>query len=180
MLLLHGATLSVLQQDDLLDAMSRLVEGGKVRMAGISGEHDVIRATFAQRPPALTTAQFAMNPESLSFAAETASVHDMLLVANHPFGGVTGVTDTIARIDALRTQPDAPEGLREKLIPGDRQLMPEIVLNAILDGTGIAAIVPAMMIVTNLKSNVAAIDSCRFTPEELSWLRDQLSNKPTF
>ena len=181
MLLLHGATLPVLQQDDLLEALARLVAQGKVRMAGISGEHEVMRATFAQRPPALTTAQFAMDPAHLSFAEETAQVQKastgMLLVANHPFGGVTGVAETVARIDALRALPELPSGLREKLVAGDRQVMPEMVLNAILSGTGIAAVVPAMMKVANLKSNVAAVESCRFSATELQWLRGQLAGR---
>ncbi len=89
MLLLHAAPMSVLAQDDLFAALERLVEAGKVRMAGISGEQDVIAASFAQRPRALTTAQFAMNASQMGFAAETqkAMRDGWFLVANHPFGG---------------------------------------------------------------------------------------------
>ena len=46
MLLLHAAPATVLEQDDLLEAMGRLVESGKVRMAGISGELPVISRYF--------------------------------------------------------------------------------------------------------------------------------------
>jgi aryl-alcohol dehydrogenase-like predicted oxidoreductase len=66
MLLLHAAPMSVLQQGDLLDAMHRLVEEGKVRMAGISAQLPVMEQYFELRPPQLTTAQFALNPSNLS------------------------------------------------------------------------------------------------------------------
>jgi hypothetical protein len=61
--------------------------------------------------------------------------------------------------------------LREKLDPADPQVLPELVLNCILDGTGISAVVPAMMQVRHIASNVAAVERCRFTSEELEVLR---------
>jgi hypothetical protein len=51
--------------------------------------------------------------------------------------------------------------------------MPEIVLNAILRGTGVSAVVPAMMRPASLAGNVRAVEQCRFTPEELGLLRQQ-------
>ena len=175
MLLLHAATREVLDQDALLEALGRLVESGKVLMAGISGDHAVIAETFLRRPATLTTAQFALNVESMSFVAETSapSAQKLLLVANHPFGGAAGVSATAAAIEALRTSDALPATLREKLVPNDPQLMPEIVLNAILRGTGVSAVVPAMMRPVSLWSNVRALELCRFTPDELSLLRQQ-------
>lgn len=180
MLLMHAAPLSVLQQDDLLEAMARLVEQGKVRMAGISGEHAVIRHTFAQRPAMLTTAQFAVNPQLMAFTRETRTQHaqQMLLVANHPFGGPVGVAAVKARIEALRRSETLPAALREKLTEGDGCLLPEVVLNTIITGTGISAVVPAMMHPENLRRNVRAVTACRFTAEELALLRDELIRNP--
>ena len=71
MLLLHAAPRTVLEQEDLLEAMERLVEQGKVRMAGISGELPVIEEYFARRPRQLKTAQFALNLGNMSFAETT-------------------------------------------------------------------------------------------------------------
>ena len=178
MLLMHGAPMSVLAQDDLLGALERLVESGKVRMAGISGELDVIGATFARRPAVLRTAQFALNLGTLAFAEEARRVAgEMLLVGNHPFGGPVGVAATQARIAALASDAALPETLRAKLREGagDRQMFPEILLNVLLRGTGLSAIVPAMMQVKNLRSNVAAVERCRFTDEELAAMRVELS-----
>ncbi len=111
MLLLHAAPIEVLAQHDLLEAMGRLVEAGKVRMAGISGEHDVIAATLAQRPPMLTTAQFAVNRNNLQFARDlepALAPKAMFLVGNHPFGGPAGVSATIARIATMHQSEHLP------------------------------------------------------------------------
>jgi aryl-alcohol dehydrogenase-like predicted oxidoreductase len=177
MLLLHAAPVEVLAQADLLEAMQRLVESGKVRMAGISGEHDVVAATLAQKPAALTTAQFAVNRTNLQFARDL-NPAGMFLVGNHPFGGPAGVAATVTRIAAMRQSATLPAELRAKLDPADPQLMPEILLNVILDGTAVSAIVPAMMRTANLRSNVRAIEQCRFTPAELALLRDDLIKHP--
>jgi aryl-alcohol dehydrogenase-like predicted oxidoreductase len=172
MLILHAAPESALAQDDLLAAMQRLVDEGKVRMAGISAELPVIAKYFAQRPKALTTAQFALNLSLMDFAAETQRNSDLLLVANHPYGGPGG--NGAAKIDGLRGAPGLPQTLRDKLAPGDAQLLPEVVLNCILDGTGVSAVIPAMMQPRHIASNIKAVESCRFGSEELAMLREAL------
>jgi aryl-alcohol dehydrogenase-like predicted oxidoreductase len=179
MLLLHAATIEVLDKDDLFEALLRLVEQGKVRMAGISGDHVTIAATFRRRPAALTTAQFAMNRSTLQFAAETRSpgAERMLLVANHPFGGPAGVAATAESIAAMRTAPALQQSLREKLAEGDTRLMPEILLNIILRNTGVHAVVPSMMRPANLRLNLQAVEHCRFTDEELRTLREALTGQ---
>ena len=176
MLIMHAATLPVLDQDDLLEAMERLVESGKVRMAGISGDHPVISETFRRQPKVLTTAQFAVNVSCLDFTRETRKpeAQKLLLVANHPFGGPAGVTSLTESLATLRHAPALPDDLRAKLDPSDPQLMPEVLLNAILDGTGISAVLPSMMRAASLASNVRAVERCRFTAHELDLLREEL------
>jgi hypothetical protein len=128
----------------------------------------------------LTTAQFAAD-------LAHPRVHDqrvldttkgMLLVANHPFGGPAGVAATSARIAALGSSQALPAVLREKLGSADASLMPEVLLNLILDSYGITSVVAAMMTPMNLRFNVAAIERCRFTPLELSLLREELIRQP--
>lgn len=176
MLIMHAATLKVLDQDDLLEAMERLVESGKVRMAGISGDHPVIAETFRRAPRMLTTAQFAVNRTCLDFTTETKSpqAQKLFLVANHPFGGPAGVTSIDASIAAMRVSETLSAELRAKLAENDRQLMPEILLNAILQGTGISAVLPSMVRIASLTSNVRAVENCRFTEQELEILRNEL------
>jgi len=175
-LILHAAPASVLAQDDLLEAMGRLVENGKVRIAGISAELPVISRYFQERQKPLTTAQFALNLSLMNFVTETKKNADLLLVANHPFGGPGGNAN--ARIDLLRNDASLPQTLREKLVPGDPQVLPEVVLNCILDGTGISAVIPAMMQVPHITSNVRAVENCRFSSAELALIRQQLAMVP--
>jgi aryl-alcohol dehydrogenase-like predicted oxidoreductase len=175
MLLLHAAPESVLAQDDLLEAMGRLVESGKVLVAGISAELPVISRYFHERQSQLQTAQFALNLTLMDFVAETRKNADLLLVANHPFGGPGG--NAAALIANLRSSSPLPTELREKLAVNDPQLMPEVVFNCILRGTGVGAVVPAMMQPHHIQSNIQAVEKCRFSDEELDLLRKALSNQ---
>ena len=179
MLLMHDAPADILSRHDLLDALGHLVEQGKVRMAGISGQHSTIWATIEQRPPVLTTAQFAMDPASFPFSSVTASAQAraLFLVGNHPFGGANGVGALRAQVESLRTDPALPAELREKLVGGVSELMPEIVFGCILNGTGISAVTAAMMSLPNLQRNVRAVERCRFTAADLAFLREWLSSR---
>lgn len=170
-LLLHAAPASVLQQNDLLDAMDRLVQSGKVRIAGISADVPVIEKYFAERPKPLTTAQFALNLSNFNFATEARRNDDLLLVGNHVFGGPGGVAAGKAMLSELHTSSSLPVELRDKLDPNDPQTLPDMVLNCVLRGSGLAAIVPAMMQVRHIQSNIRALDNCRFTDEEIAFLQ---------
>jgi aryl-alcohol dehydrogenase-like predicted oxidoreductase len=174
MLLMHNAPASVLQQQDLLEALSRLVEQGKVRMTGISGELPVIEEIFAQHPPALTIAQFAVNLSNIAFTQQTVRERNLFLTANHPLGGPTGVAGTRERIAQLATSSALSATLREKLSSDDPQIFPELVFNTILSDTGISAVIPAMMQSAHIRSNILAIESCRFTNAELAEFRTAL------
>jgi aryl-alcohol dehydrogenase-like predicted oxidoreductase len=175
-LLMHAAPVGVLAQQDLLEELGRLVTEGKVRLAGISGEMDVIAATLAQRPAALGTAQFACNVANFPFLNSLASdpPTGLFLVANHPFGGPLGVAETRRRIAALRADSSIARELRAKLDGDDPQLLPDLVLNAILSGTGIDAVIPAMLQPRHLLSNCQAVEASRFTAEELRQIRRAL------
>lgn len=185
LLLLHAAPIEVLAQTDLLEAMGRLVEEGKVRVAGISGELDAVgealRRHTAGELAMLRSAQFAMDPARLGFAMETraAAQAGMLLVANHPFGGPAGVAATRAAVERLRSAGGLDADLREKLAGDVDELLPEIVLNAILRGTGVKAAVPAMVRVEHLRANVRAVERCRFSDAELEVLRGALLAEAT-
>ena len=159
-------------QHDLLEELERFVQSGKVRMAGISGEEAVINAVFESRPPVLQTAQFALNIFNMGLTTQTAkAAKSMFLVANHPFGGPDGVSKCRERIAQMRTSTNVPASLREKLDPRDERLLPEIVLNSILSETGISVVIPAMMQLKHIQSNISAVEKCRFSPGELAMFR---------
>jgi aryl-alcohol dehydrogenase-like predicted oxidoreductase len=171
MLLMHEPPVSIFQQQDLLEALGRLVEQGKVRMAGVSADVPVIEKMFAERPAALITAQFPVNLSNIAFTAQTARQTGTFMVGNHPFGGPAGFASSRGRIAKLAKSTELSAELREKLADDDPQLLLELVFNVILDGTGISAVVPAMMQPEHILANVRAIENCRFTSEELTAIR---------
>jgi aryl-alcohol dehydrogenase-like predicted oxidoreductase len=177
MLLVHDANEDALRRDDLLQGLEILVSTGKVRMAGISGSQSVVADVLREPPSILKTAQFALNHTNLSFSVELNRLNHkrLLLVANHPFGGTTGAASTLQRLEQLLKSPALPPDLRVKTAGSDpRQLMPEILLNLILKGTGVSAVVPAMLQKSHLLMNVAAVENCRFTSEEIEFIRNDL------
>ncbi|WP_348262569.1 aldo/keto reductase [Telmatobacter sp. DSM 110680] len=175
-LLMHGPPAGALQDEDILEELRRLVDTGKVRLAGVSGEGDVIRTVFGQHSPVLQAAQFPMNPFSMHLASQTLdAAKSLMLIANHPFGGAEGIANCRTLIDRLRQDPAVPQPLREKLDARDQGLLPEFVLNSIIRDTGISVVIPSMMKPAHLHSNMRAIDQCRFSPSELQFIRHSLA-----
>lgn len=176
LLLMHAAPASVLQQEDLLLALQNLVSQGKVRVAGISAEPDVVGIALRQKPRPLRAVQFPCNIFDFS-AMEvlgSAGPAGWAAVANHPFGGVTRVQQSRAALSRIARSPDTPAPLREKLGEVDDTVLADVVLNLILQSTGIHVVVPAMIRPVHLRTNVSVIDRSRFTADEIAWLRGQL------
>ncbi len=175
-LLMHGPSESVLQDDDVLEELRRLVDTGKVRIAGISAEGEVIRTVFGKHSPVLQAAQFPMNPFSMHLASQTLdAAKSLMLIANHPFGGAEGIARCRTLIDRLRQDPAVLQTLREKLDARDEGLLPEFVLNSIIRDTGVSVVIPSMMKPAHLHSNMRAIEQCRFSPAELQLIRTSLA-----
>jgi aryl-alcohol dehydrogenase-like predicted oxidoreductase len=175
-LLMHGPPANVLEDEDLLEELRRMVELGKVRLAGVSAEGQVIRSVFAKRASLLEAAQFPMNPFSMDLARQTGeAAHSMMLIANHPFGGAEGIARCRAEIERMRQDAGTPASLREKLETRDEGLLPEFVLNSILSDTGVSVVIPSMMQPAHLKSNIRAVEKCRFSASELAFIRGALA-----
>ena len=176
LLFMHSAPVSVLQQEDLLGAMQQLVSEGKVRRAGISAEADVIEAALSANLAGLRSYQFACNLFDLGIAAKLDGYgSDVVAVANHPFGGVQRVAESKALLTALIKDEGTPEALRERLRVVDDAMLADIVLNAVTYETGIQVVIPSMMQVGHLRTNVAAMEKSRFSSEELKWLRGAMT-----
>ena len=157
-----------------------MVEMGKVRLAGVSAEGKVIRSVFAKHAPVLQAAQFPMNPFAMDLASQTTdAAKSMMLVANHPFGGAKGIARCRTLMEQLRLNTETPQSLREKLDTRDEALLPEFVLNSILGDTGVSVVIPSMMQPAHLKSNIRAVEQCRFSPSELAFIRSALAASQT-
>ncbi len=177
-LLMHGPPAGALQDQDILEELRRLVDSGKVRLAGVSADGDVIRTLFGEHSRVFKAAQFPMNPFSMDLASQTAeAAKSLMLIANHPFGGAEGINRCRALIDRMRQDPEAPQSLREKLDARDEGLLPELVLNSILQNTGVSVVIPSMLQPTHLKSNIQAIENCRFSSAELQLIRKSLQQR---
>lgn len=176
MLFLHSAPASVLEQQDLLDAMHRLVEQGKVRVAGLSGDPTTVAVALERNPPELGAMQFPCNVFDISAATVFPQIAGgaHALVANHPFGGVARVGQTRAALASLAASGKVPDAIIEKLSSADDGLLADVVLNVILRDTGIHVVIPAMMKPHHIQLNVEAVTHSRFTPEEIALIRREL------
>jgi len=181
LLFLHAAPASVLEQEDLLEAMGRLVECGKVKVAGLSAEPTVVKLALEQGTQPLRAMQFPCNVFEISGALLFARRHTggPLLIANHPFGGTARVQQCYAILKELALNPDFDLQLRTKLEKADDTLLPDVVLNVILRDTGIHVVIPAMMKVEHIRTNIRALTHSRFDSAEIARIREALSTTTT-
>jgi aryl-alcohol dehydrogenase-like predicted oxidoreductase len=176
-LFMHAAPESALAHFDLFDELEKLMIAGKIRVAGISSEPEVIASALDARIPVLRAMQFPVNLFDLrmtQFRAR-APTGDMVFVANHPFGGVARVQESKARLQELAALPSTPDGLREKLNSSGDGVLSDVILNLILSKTGIHIALPSMMKQSHLKANIHSVTNSRFTAEELNWIRCHFS-----
>jgi aryl-alcohol dehydrogenase-like predicted oxidoreductase len=178
-LFMHAAPASTLAQADLLNELEQLIIAGKIRMAGISSEPEVIATALEARIPVLRAMQFSVNLFDLRMmrAIAAAPASNFVFVANHPFGGVERVQDSKVRLRKLATLPDISTTLREKLNAPDDSVLSDVILNLILTNTGIQIALPSMMREHHLRSNIRSVSSSRFTLEELNWIRCRFSEE---
>jgi len=176
LLFLHAAPSSVLDQDDLLEAMGRLVEAGKVKLAGLSAEPDVVALAVEKRTQPLRAMQFPCNVFDLSAAGVAKqSAAGYVWVANHPYGGVARVQRCREILRTMAGDRELDASLREKLGALDDGVFADIVLNVILRDSGIHVVVPAMMRMEHIRANVEAVANSRFDAREIAEIRRALA-----
>lgn len=176
LLFLHGASGSVLEQDDLLEAMGRLVEAGKVKIAGLSAEPDVVELAMQRQVRPLRALQFPRNVFNLpntDFAQQDSGKY--VMVANHPYGGVARVQRCREILRGLVEGQRLDPVLCEKLGDVEDSVFADVVLNAILRDSVIDVVVPAMMRVEHIRANVRAVMDSRFDSHEVAEIRRALA-----
>jgi len=175
LLFLHEGTRTAMQNDDLMAALELVVSEGKVRRAGISTDAATVAEAIERGPQVLGAMQFAANLFDLGVTASTReNPRGLFFVANHPFGGVQGVEATKAILAEMANDASLPTEMRGKLSESRPQLFAEVIFGTILRGTGIHALVPSMLREENLRANVAAVESTRFTSDELELVRQRM------
>ena len=172
LLFMHEAPVDVLQQDDLRDALERLVTAGKIRRYGIASHPTVVGSAL---DAGFQTFQLPCNLFDIGGARMFGGRgSDVVAIANHPFGGGQRIVENKVLLTSIALDTNAPASLREKLRTVDNAVLADVVLNAITDDTGIQVVIPSMMRLDHLRANVAAIEHSRFNSEELDWLRNTI------
>jgi aryl-alcohol dehydrogenase-like predicted oxidoreductase len=174
---MHLPPLTALKDDQLIREMEKCAASGKIRILGVSTEPQIVNEILANRHPFVKALQFPCNVFDLSTAKMTSTpgLEEILFVANHPFGGSTGVTRSHDLLQRVASSPDTPIEIRNKMSVIDDKLLAEIVLNAITKGSQIKVVIPAMMTPNHLQMNVEAILKPRFTDAEIQWLQHRFA-----
>jgi aryl-alcohol dehydrogenase-like predicted oxidoreductase len=177
-LFLHAAPAGVLEQHDLMDAMGRLVEQGKVRVTGISAEPDVVELAVQRQVPPLQAVQFPCNVFNISSGGAFPSWNERgwLLVANQPFGGPARVRQCREILLKLVQNRSLDAALCEKLGTLNDGVFADIVLNVILRNSGIHVVIPAMMRPEHIRANVQAVANSRFDAQQIATIRQSLAS----
>ena len=177
LLFLHAAPASVLEQDDLLEAMSKLVEAGKVKIAGLSAEPEVVELAIRRKTPPLRAMQFPCNVFTLSAASTVLrSAGEYICVANQPYGGVAKVRRCREVLRTLVERRGLDAVLCEKLGSLEGAVFADAVLNVILQDRGIHVVIPTMMQVEHIRANVQAVANSRFDSREIAQIREALDH----
>ena len=168
-LLMHLPPVSVFQQQDLMAELEKVVHEGKVRNVGVSTD-DV--ATLRGMPDFLTATQFPYPVLSLDGTSWKVGDEGLFTMVNHPFGGAALAQQAAKTITQMATDARVDSALREKLQGGSRERLAEIVFGGVLADTGAQVVVTSMLQPENLRANLAAIGSERFTAEEMAVVRE--------
>lgn len=174
LLWLHEPARSVLEQDDLFDAMEGLVRQGKVRRYGVSGEAEVVGAALGR---GIRAVQFRCDVVAGGMQERLSVAEDVVAVGNHPFGGAQGAARCREMLASIARDATTPQMVREKLREGGDGLLADVVLNVVAVEKGVQVVVASMMQVEHVRANVAAMEGSRFGAEELAWLRQAIVGK---
>jgi len=92
---MHGPPTSVTRQEDVLVELDKVVEQGKVRLAGVSGGAESVSELSRTNGHRVRVAQMSANIDDLSAIDVAGGLSAALVIAHHHFGGRTGVRQTI-------------------------------------------------------------------------------------
>ena len=174
-LFLHEASAQSMRDEQLMRELESLVRAGKVLRTGLYAAANVAAEATANGPEILSAMQFGADPFNPAAAAIAKNKgNDVILIGNHPFGSERRGARLKAALAAIATNEAAPPVLREKLRETGSQAVLEVLLGIASQGMGNHALVFSMMQPDHIKANVRAVDSERFSTEELQLLREQL------
>jgi aryl-alcohol dehydrogenase-like predicted oxidoreductase len=163
-LLAHEAPAGIMAQDDLMAALKDLVDEGKVRRAGIACSMQVASVVDTQGPFLLSVLQFPatefiLSPPNFSPAR--------FRIANHPFGGTVFAKSLVQLFATSAGDLSIGAVLRGKMLGDPNERVAEFCFARATRNSQPHAIVTSMLQPNHLRANIAAIDSKRFTAEDI-------------
>jgi len=173
-LLVHEAPEDVYRRDDLMAELAKVVAEGKARRAGIASTAKVAAYGWAANLPVIQALQFPAFFLGPSRWEETHLAARFMMV-NHVFGGVKHAQQAMKLLRVMREDNGVDVALREKLRGDLRERLAEVAFAAVLRATKAHVVVASMLKPENLRANVAAMESERFSPEEVAAICRRIS-----
>lgn len=169
-LIIHDCTPEAVADDDLFHGLEALVNTGKVRCLGASGDQAVV-AEALHRRPMLRVAQsrhrlFAPSTDRVSCGAQSASI------AYSPFGGREGMARLREMVRRIQRDDAAPHELRRKMRAApEEEALAELALGS-ARGPGVAdVVITAMFAREHAQANIRASGSAPLSSSDLAYLR---------
>jgi len=163
-LLAHEAPASIMAQEDLMAALEDVVREGKARRAGISSTGRVTAVIAAEAPPILTVLQY---PADGIVSSPAGFSEERWRIANHPFGGAVLANRLMKLFATMAGDLSVDAAVREKLRGNPNERVAEFCFARAMHATRPKVIVTSMLRPRHLRANIAAIDSKRFTAEDM-------------
>jgi aryl-alcohol dehydrogenase-like predicted oxidoreductase len=164
-LLAHEAPASIMAQEDLTAELQRVVSEGKARRIGISATGKVAATTAMSGPSLFSALQYpawGTNDWPAGFAEER------LRMVNHPFGGAELAKKTAQVFKKMTKDKRFSAELREKLRGDPIERVAEFWFAIAMLQSRPRVIVASMLRLDHLRANIAAIDSSRFSAEDVA------------
>jgi len=163
-LLAHEAPASMMAQEDLMAALEDVVREGKARRAGISSTGRVAAVIAAEAPPILSVLQYPASGITIWPAGFS---EERWRIANHPFGGAMLANRIMKLFATMAADFSINASLREKLHGDPKERIAEFCFARTMQASQPQWIVTSMLQPGHLRANIAAIDSTRFTADDV-------------
>lgn len=180
-MLLHSCDLRTVQRGDVLEALVRARDAGKVRFAGYSGDNDA--ATYAAALPDVAVLETSVNivdQLNVDTVLPAAARHDVGVLAKRPIANAAwkdldaqpGMYKSYAKTYTERLAKTALNPADLGFDGPPDQAWPELALRFTLSQPGVHCAIIGTTNLENAKANLAAAEEGPLPPEVVRRIRD--------
>jgi aryl-alcohol dehydrogenase-like predicted oxidoreductase len=163
-LLAHEAPASIMAQEDLMAALADVVSEGKARRVGISSTGQAIALVAAQVQDIFSVLQY---PAAGILSWPAGFSEERWRIANHPFGGAVLANRLMKLFATMAVDLRTNAALREKLCGDLNERIAEFCFARAMHAAQPHVIVASMLQPNHLRANLVAIESTRFSSEDI-------------